>query len=214
MKRVLSNILFGIVICVFGYLSIANILHVIYLKKYDTFDFDNIVMTKIKENISKLESNIDKISRLDNSVFTEEELSKIKDTFDNDLQSIKENKLLTYKGIQRFYLRDFLEVDLGAQLPLAGGINILEILSKHNDSISDILQLYRYDFVRTAYGNEETFLKVKEAYKYNTLDPYNAILYEAEGIGINARIFYLGYCIEKEKFIANLVLRIGGGEFE
>lgn len=210
MKKVLSNILFGIVICVFGYLSIANILHVIYLNKYDTFDFDSKVITNINENISKLESNIDKVSKLDTSVFTEEELNKIKEILSNEMENIKKSELLTYKGKQKFYLRDLLEIDLSTQLPWTGNINILEILTEHDNSINNYLEIYKHQLISAAYNKEETFLKVREAYKYNTLDSYNAILIEPQNIGINARVYDLNYYVVRENFIANLVLRIGG----
>lgn len=209
MKTILSNIIFGIVICVFGYLAIANILHVIYLNKYDTFNGQE--MTNIKSNISELESNIAKISKLDNTVLTKEELKSIKDTFDESLKSIKANKLLSYEGEQKLYLKDFFRFDLDNQLSTGGHISMLNTLAKYDDSINNYIEVYKYDFINNAYNVEATIEEVRKSYKYNTLDILNAYMIEQNNIRIPARVYSLSYYVVKENYLAKLVLEIGGG---
>ncbi|HHT38204.1 MAG TPA: hypothetical protein GXZ95_02175 [Mollicutes bacterium] len=214
MKKILSNIIFTVVMCVFGYLVIANIQHVLYLNKYDTFDFNSKSMTDIKTNIKTLEENIDKISKLDTTVFDEEELNKIKDSFDTSLKNIKSNKLLTYEGVQKFYLRDLLIIDLSNQFSPAGKIPVLETLAKYDPSINDFLEVYKYEFLSNAYNSEANYIEVRYAYKYNTLDFFNAIMMEPTNTRIRSRVYKLSYFVIRENYLANLVLKIGGGNNE
>lgn len=214
MKKRLSNIIFGIVICVFGYLSIANILHIIYLNRYDTFDFNGKQMTDIKTNISELELNIEKISKLDNTVLTKEEVKSIKDTFDLTLGNIKSNKLLSYEGKQKLYLKDLLGIYLGNQLSVSENVNMLESLTKYDDYISNYLEVYKYDFINSAYNSEAGFQEVIQSYKYNTLDAFNTSLIEPSNSRILARVYELSYYVIKENYLAKLVLKIGGANNE
>jgi hypothetical protein len=214
MKKILSNIIFGIVICVFGYLSIANILHVIYLNKYESFDFSSKPMTDIKANIKELESNIDKISKLDNKVFTEELLKSIKSNFDIALQNIKSSKLLSYEGEQKIYFKDLFIIDKDENLSITGNINTLEELAKHDRSINDYLEVYKCDFVNNAYNIEAGIREVRDAYKYNTKDYFNAYIIESTNTGILSRVYSLAYTVVKENYLAKLVLEIGGGDNE
>ena len=214
MKKILSNIIFGIVICMFGYLSIANILHVLYLNRYDAFDFSSKTMTDIKTNISELESNIEKISKLDNTLFTKEEVKSITDTFDSALKNIKSSKLLSYDGKQKIYLKDLFSLDLGNQLSASGNVSMLNILAKHDDSINNYLEVYKYDFINSAYNNNAGIQEVIQSYKYNTLDATNAYLIESSNVRILARVYGLSYYVIKENYLAKLVLKIGGGYSE
>jgi hypothetical protein len=199
---------------VFGYLSIANILHIIYLNKYETFDFSNKYMTNIKTNINELESNIDKISKLDNSVLTTEELKSIKENFNLELENIKASKLLNYEGKQKIYLKNLFYIDSDNKLSASGNINMLETLSKYDNSINDYLEIYKYDLINNAYSNQTRISKVRFSYRYNTLDDHNAFLIENGNTEIFARVFELNYHVARENYLAKLVLKIGGGNNE
>lgn len=214
MKKILSDIIFGIVICVFGYLAIANILHVIYLNKYETFNFDSKPMTDIKTNIKKLESNINKISKLDNKVFTDEELKLINKTFDESLKNIKSSALLSYEGKQKVYLKDLFIIDRDESLSISGNINLLEILAKRDNTINNYLEVYKYDFINNAYNNYIMTSKIWKSYRYTTLDESNAYLIESTNTGILARVYGLSYYIVKENYLAKLALEIGGADNE
>lgn len=210
MKNILSNIIFGIVICIFGYLAIANILHVIYLSKYETFDFSSKPMADIKANIKKLEANVDIIAKLDTKVFTDEELKSINKAFDESLKNIKSSQLLSYKGKQKLYLKDLFIIDRAENISISGNINILEILGKRDNTINSYLEVYKYDFMNNAYNNVIMTSKVWKSYRYTTLDEFNAYLIESTNTGILARVYGLSYYIVKENYLAKLVLEIGG----
>lgn len=200
--------------CVFGYLVIANIQHVLYLNKYDTFDFNSKSMTDIKTNIKTLEENIDKISKLDTTVFDEEELNKIKDSFDTSLKNIKSNKLLTYEGVQKFYLRDLLIIDLSNQFFTCWKNPSVRNACKIWPVYKWFLEVYKYEFLSNAYNSEANYIEVRYAYKYNTLDFFNAIMMEPTNTRIRSRVYKLSYFVIRENYLANLVLKIGGGNNE
>lgn len=214
MKNILSNVIFGIVICVFGYLLVANILHVIYLNKYETFDFDSKPMTDIKTNIKTLKSNITKISQLNNKVLTKEEIKTVELTFNTALKDIEANKLLDYKGEQNIYLKDLFKLDLDNELSINGNIIMLEMLAKHDESINGYLEVYKYDFINNAYGSETEIQEVRQSYKYNSLDSFNANIMEPSHIRVLSRVCNLSYYAVKENYLAELVLKIGGGNNE
>lgn len=214
MKKILSNIISSIVICMFGYLLVANILHVIYLNKYETFDFDSKPMTDIKTNIKSLKFNIAKISQLNNDVLTKEEIKTIEATFNANLKDIEANKLLDYKGKQNIYLKDIFKLDLDNKLSVSKNISLLKMLSKHDDSINDYLEVYMYDFINNAYSNGDEIQEVRNSYRYNSLDSFNANIMEPSNIKILSRVYSLSYYIAKENYIAELVLKIGGDNNE
>ena len=214
MKKILLNIIFGIVLCVFGYLLIANILHIMYLSKYDYFDFDSKPMADIKANIKELESNIEKISELNNTVFTEEDLKTIEDNFNNSLTNIKENKLLDYKGKQKIYLKDLFSLDQTNNLSISENVSMLKLLSNYDSTINNYLKVYTYDFINSAYNSEANIQEVIRSYRYNTLDYFNAIMGEATNTRILSRVYNLSYYVVKENYLAELVLETGGASNE
>ncbi|MDD2202931.1 MAG: hypothetical protein PHT75_00350 [Bacilli bacterium] len=211
MRKIVSDIIFGIVICIFGYLVIANMSHIIYLNQYNTFNFNNQHMTTIKTNINQLESNINKIGKLDNSVLTTEELKSITETLELELKNIKASKLLNYEGEQKIYLKDLFNIDLDNKLSASGNIKILETLAKHNESINNYLEIYKHDLITNAYYEQVTSSEARFSYRYNTVDYFNAYLIETGNTGISARVYRFGNHIIKENYLAELVLEIGGG---
>jgi hypothetical protein len=210
MKKLLSNIVFGITIFICGYLLIANLLHILYLNKYDTFDPNSFPMTNIKKNINTLESNIEKINKLDNTVYTKEELDLIKTNLNTNLVNIKSNKLLSYKKAKRFYLKDLLVIDLDADWKTNENIKMLEILSKYDNSVNNYIDVYKYDFISSAYNYDIAVQEIFQSYKYNTRDFFNTNMYEPTNERIQVRVYNFAYYVIKENYFAKLVLDIGG----
>jgi hypothetical protein len=210
MKKLLSNIIFGIVIAMCSYLFIANLLHILYLNKYDTFDPNILPMTNITNNINTFESNINKISKLDNTVFTKEDLDLIKENLNTNLENMKSNKLLSYKKTKRIYLKDLFIIDLAADWKTYENIKMLEILSKYDKSITNYIDVYKYDYVSSAYSYDIAVQEIFQSYKYNTRDFFNTNLYEPTNERIQVRIYNFAYYVVKENYFAKLVLDIGG----
>lgn len=214
MKEKISIFIFGLVISLVGYLFIANILHIIYLNKYDTFNFNDVTIKEIRKNINELESKIEKISKLDNNVFTEDELKLIKNSFDESIKSINSSKILSYNGIEKIYLKDLLNIDLSTHLSVIYNINMLEILAKYDNSIDYYIEVYKYDFISSAYSNDFGFQEVLQSYKYNTYDFFYVKNFEPVNVRILSRVYDLSYYVIKQNYFANLVLEIGGANNE
>ncbi len=214
MKKILSNIIFSIVILVCGYLIIANINHILYLNKYDLYDFSQNQMVSIAENIETLESNVEKFSQLTNSTFTADELDEIKSAFNEELANIKSSQLLKYKGKQRIYLKDLLMIDLNTKTNISKNMRILKILAEYDEIVNDFIEVYAYDFISSAYNNDFPFQEVIQAYKYNTRDIFNSNIYESNNVRILARIYSFNYYIVKDNYIVQQALQIGGDNNE
>jgi hypothetical protein len=171
-------------------------------------------MTNVKTNINTLESNVEKISKLDNTVFTKEDLESVKDTLNTDLENIKSSKLFNYKGIKNIYFKDLMNIDLKSDLPITKNIELLNTLAKYDSSIKNYIKVYTSDFVNFAYNGDSTFQEPYQTYKYNTIDFSNQNLLEANHVRILARIYRLSNYVVKANYLATLVLNIGGDNNE
>lgn len=214
MKKIFSNIILIIVTAVCSFLLISNIMHIIYLNQTETYNFNNTTITNMKKHLTALETNINAINTLDNTVYNEEDLRIIKDTFQTTLKELQDNKLLQYEGIKYFHAKDLLALDLNSQISASSNVKMIKTLAKYDESINNYLELYTYDFVSSAYNRDAVFQKALQAYKYVMPDFFNTNMYEPINSGIISRIYTLDYNIIKQNYMANLVLEIGGANNE
>ncbi len=214
MKRVLSNILFILVICISAYLLVANVLHVFYLNKHDVYDFGNQNITEIKNEVNELKLNIEKIAVLNNNVFSKDEINSITGTLRSAVNSIEDSKILKYEGEQKIYFKDLMDIDFNEQLSRASTINLLKSISDRNDSIEDYLELHIYNYVSNMFNYDSSVQEVIQAYKYNTIDIFNQGNIEAINSRILARVYRLGSYVKEQNYIAKMLLKIGGANNE
>ncbi len=209
MRNILSNFIYGIVICLCSYLAVANVLHIIYLNHYEVFNFDNQPISNIDKNIEELDTKVKEISELGSKMFTEDELAIINDNFSTILENIRANVLLSYKGVRKIYFKDLLELDLRINLNISQNISTLNILSKYDQSLSSYVKVYQSNFVSSAYNSEALVQEVFQSYRYHTLDLFSSNIIEPTNRKIISRIYRFDNYIVQENYLADLVLKIG-----
>ncbi|MDD2435902.1 MAG: hypothetical protein PHO63_06615, partial [Bacilli bacterium] len=213
-KKVVSNIIYTIVISICGYLVVANILHIVYLNQHEIYNFNSDNMTNIKNDIKALETNIKKINNLDNHIINEEDLKIIKQRFSSAITNIKDNKLLSYKGKQKMYLKEFAIIDTATKSSVLENINILDTLINYDKALETYLESYKYSFVSNAYANTFAYLETLKGYRYQTLDKSMDDVMEPVNFRTDTRVYNLGSSVKTSLYISELVLNIGGDHSE
>jgi hypothetical protein len=167
-------------------------------------------MKDIRTKISILESSVEKVSKLDNTVFEEEDLMLIKNNLNTAIKTINSNKLLSYSGTNKIYLIDLLSIDLTNSSNVSGNIKMLETLSKYDSSITNYIDVYKSDFLNNAYNGDAAFRESTLAYKYNTPSFSSDNVLVVPNVKILARIYNLNNHVTATNYFTTLILKIGG----
>lgn len=209
MKKVLSNIIYVMVLMLCSYLLIANILHFCYLHHHDTYNFDSEVMVDVRDNFHDLEENMNLINALDTKVYSQEDLSTIKEKMNENFEFIKENELLNYKENKKLYATDLFNLYMTRSLSVLSNISTLNVLEKYDSRIADYLELYKKQWIANAY-KEGDYLKLLENYKYQTPSLISNDFYTPDHVQILSIIHEYNASISIMNYEAKLILEIGG----
>lgn len=209
MKNIILNLILLIVVSIIMYLLFANIFHVFYVRKYEIYDFDNEIMVKIKNSINELENTINKVKNLDDRVYSKEEYEYIIKTFDSELDTINNNELLAYKGVNKVFLTDILNFYMQKSISVSDQINLLNILSKYNKSIEDYILVYKTNWLSNSLAINEGFTKTFESYRYNTKNFMEYDINEGSQNKITALVYNYYNLIVTLDYHAKLVLKGG-----
>ena len=207
MRKSIQLILIAIIASVSGHVFVSNIEHIIYLntKTYTYQLQDNSSLETIKTSIKNIEDNMAEIDKLSNSYLSEKELSDIKDTLNQNLETAKKMPFLTYDSPKvvlneaEFYIDIKSTVNFGA----TGLINSYKTLAKYNDNLdynnftqNALMQLLYLDFIAK---------DIRENYKYPTSGDYN-MSYDMKPLALINSVIVKLNTIE---YISELVLESG-----
>lgn len=208
LKKILSKITVYFLCILLSYLLVVNIAHILYLNRYSMIYFDSEFMINIKKDLVDLEASINEVKALKNPNFSGEDLNTIIINLDELLNSVRENKLLTYSGAQRIYLKDLYEIDYGQTHLIQPTLKTIDILVKYDESISSYKDLLRAEIASTAFGYQKELKEPLKGYGYQVLefDPINMEMNESR---LSFRIYRLQHNISKANYIVDLVLKVG-----
>ncbi|MEI3530513.1 MAG: hypothetical protein V8Q75_05615 [Bacilli bacterium] len=213
MKKIISNVIYAIVMMVASYLLVANFLHILYLRQADIYDFNNSLMADVRNNICILDKNKDLVANLDAKVYSGDDLKQIKEKWLEIYETIKNNKILAYNGQHKIVPKDLFELYTYNSLSVTANISMLNVLAKYDDSVGDYLELYKKQWVANAY-KEDGYLKVIDNYKYHTPDLWNNDIYTPNHNQILSIIHEYNAAISTFNYETQLLLKIGGVKYE
>ena len=213
MKKIISNVIYAIVMMVASYLLVANFLHILYLRQADIYDFNNSLMADVRNNICILDKNKDLVANLDAKVYSGDDLKQIKEKWLEIYETIKNNKILAYNGQHKIVPKDLFELYTYNSLSVTANISMLNVLTKYDDSVGDYLELYKKQWVANAY-KEDGYLKVIDNYKYHTPDLWNNDIYTPNHNQILSIIHEYNAAISTFNYETQLLLKIGGVKYE
>lgn len=200
----------SVIICgVASYLLIANILQFFYVRQYESFDFNSSQMNRVRTNYQLLEKNIAAIDALDTSVFSDQDLISIQTNLDESFDVITKNKLLSYQGVQKLYLKDLLDLDLQNSSNILSLLNILQVLEKYDSSLGELTSLFKDDFVANAYLNEYSFQNAFSGYQYHTPSTFEQNILEPANYKILSRVYDLNMKISKLNYLTKVIMEVG-----
>ncbi len=211
MKEVLSKIIFGIVVVVFGYLVIANILHIIYLNSYESFDeVQEVIDNKIAPSLRDLNNNINHVELLSNKVLSEEDFNMVRENLELVMINIRDNNLFDYSTNSRIYLKDYANLTKWLNTNIGLNVATLRILEKYDDSISVYRASVLSNQISDIYKDEYIFREVFDAHKYQTIDFSIGKGYVVNNYRIMTMAVNLSDQIQSTKYLTELILKIEG----
>lgn len=207
-KKGLSKFVVYFLSILLSYLLVVNIAHIIYLNKYIEIDFNAKFMLDIKKDLTELETSINEVKNLNATNYSNEDLEIIKTYLDELLANIKGNKLLSYSGTKRIYLKDLYEIDDSQLYPLQQTLKTVDILVKYDESLKGYTQSLKTEFVSNAFGNAKELREPLKGYGYQVLE-FDPIHMEIDDSRLLFRVYRLQHNITKANYIVDLVLKVG-----
>jgi len=202
LKKV-SNLLLLITCFIAGYLLIANINHIIYLKQYGTFDFNTV---NLEEDLKKLKNNIEKINTLEPNVFSQNEIKAIRSILQNIPERIKQSVLFDFEGEVKFYLKDIHEIDRTTTTFALDNITLVEFLIEHNPIFKEYRDMLIISFFTESYIGNESFVEPIYSYRYRDIDFFSTNMETR----VTSRVYTLRNTISKLNFTLTLILDMEG----
>ena len=214
MKKVISNILFVVVIAIAGYLAVANVIHMSYLNRCEVFDSNSEAMKTVKTNLKNLKDNMAKLKEFTTDAISSEDLQLLKTNLNDMVTNIEQYSFLNYEGTKKMCNTDFVEMDTDVGNS-SNELSILNVLPKYDESIKDYIEVYKSTWVSYAFGANESLVKPMRAYQYQTYDLFaSSSILDMENYNVFTRIYWLNDRIVKTNYIAKLVLQLGGAANE
>lgn len=168
MKKIISNLLFGVVIAVCGYLIVANITQIIYANEYEVFDENNKSLLKdMNTEIKTLEQKVIEVKKVKIKGLSDEKMNEIKTSADNILNNIKSDEFLTYNTNDKITRNDFYNIYSNSKLNYMDQHNILNILSEHFPEIENFKKTYRTIAFNNSVQNTDVNINCPYCYRLN-----------------------------------------------
>lgn len=214
MRKVISNILMAVIVIISSYLIVANILSLFYVRDYEKIDFDNEVMKEIYVVIKELEDLNENIQSLTTTKLSNDDLKTLKFFSEDSLTKIKENKILTYKGIKKIYSKDILNIAYSQGMFQSILGNYLNMLERNDESIKEFNSFIKNSWIKDLYAYDELFKTANSNYKYNTLSFHSYEDIFVRNTKGTALIYRYNYELKLFKILLNMGLEIGGVNYE
>lgn len=176
-KETINKIITFLIIAISLILLILNIENIINLNKKYTYDFDKEMHQTIKTNAYKIEKNTEIILK-NQGIYSKEDYNKICEILNNNLKSIKNEKIINATGKKEYtrneiYMQDMDEVINNIQM-----IELARIIGKYNNDETYTQSLIDNIYMKIFAGMDSDF---NISYKYKlmniTLEDYNPLFY-------------------------------------
>ena len=176
-KETINKIITFLIIAISLILLILNIENIINLNKKYTYDFDTENHQTIKKNVEKIEKNT-KIILNNQGIYEKEDYNKICDILNNNLKSIKNEKLIKETGTKEYNRNEIYMQDINQVINNIQMIELARIIGKYNNDETYTQSLIDNIYMKLLAGMDSDF---NTSYKYKlmnlTLEDYNSLFY-------------------------------------
>lgn len=176
-KETIDKIITFLIIAISLILLILNIENIINLNKKYTYDFDTENHQTIKKNVEKIEKNT-KIILNNQGIYEKEDYNKICDILNNNLKSIKNEKIIKETGIKKYTRNEIYMQDINQVINNIQMIELARIIGKYNNDETYTQSLIDNIYMKMLAGMDSDF---NISYKYKlmnlTLEDYNPLFY-------------------------------------
>lgn len=205
-KETINKIITFLIISISLILLILNIENIMSMNKTYEYDFNNETVIEMKQQLTKLQTNIELIES-NQGKYTKEEYEEIKKDLSNVKEKINNSKLLEYEGYKKMTLKDLYIIDDNILEELSG-IRILKTIEKYDDNNE---QLIKDNVIAKIYLNINTHEEIEKAYKYKMINMPNNIEIGTTIINnpINLRIKYMKSTISSYIYITDRIIEVG-----
>lgn len=176
-KETINKIITFLIIAISLILLILNIENIINLNKKYKYDFDTENHQTIKKNVENIEKNT-KIILNNQGIYEKEDYNKICDILNNNLKSIKNEKLIKEKGTKEYTRNEIYMQDINQVINNIQMIELARIIGKYNNDETYTQSLIDNIYMKLLAGMDSDF---NTSYKYKlmnlTLEDYNPLFY-------------------------------------
>ena len=176
-KETINKIITFLIIAISLILLILNIENIINLNKKYKYDFDTENHQTIKKNVEKIEKNT-KIILNNQGIYEKEDYNKICDILNNNLKSIKNEKLIKETGTKEYTRNEIYMQDINQVINNIQMIELARIIGKYNNDETYTQSLIDNIYMKILAGMDSDF---NTSYIYKlmnlTLEDYNPLFY-------------------------------------
>jgi len=169
LKETVNKIITFIIISIAVLLLILNIENIIRMNKKYTYDFDSQAQETIKNNTKKIEKNTEIILK-NQGKYSDEDYKKICDILKQNLESIKNEKLIYETGKKEYKQSEIYIQDMNEVVNNLSMIELARILENYNKD-----EIYKQTLIDNFYTR--IFLEIDKdlitSYKYRLIAPFN-----------------------------------------
>ena len=205
-KEIINKIIVFLTLSIALLLLILNIENTINLNRKYEYDFNNENVLEMKNQIKKLQKNIEIIGN-NQGKYTKEEYEEIK----KDLSYVKEklynSKILTYENKIKLTMKDIYLIDDNILIDLYG-IKILRTIEKYDKNQN---QYFKDNIMAKIYLNIDVCEEIEKAYKYKMINIPNVFESSITVINnpINQRVMYTKSTISSYLYITEKIIEVG-----
>lgn len=208
-KEIMSKIISFIIVLICSILIILNVIHYVYLNYSEEWNFDSKDRTEMRQNIDKIEKNID-IIKNNQGIYSDEDYRRILINLkEDDIKNYKNFSIFQYSGTKKLKLNDLYIMDL-ERFSILATADIFRVISKYDESINDYLNVYIDMITLKNYIEESIYSEPELSYKYQIFniptDYYepNPSLYR-----LPSRIYDYKYSIDTYLYLTNSIIEVG-----
>ena len=176
-KETINKVVTFLIISISIILLILNIENIITMNKKYTYDFDTEIHETIKNNVKKIEKNTEIILK-NPGIYEKEDYDKICEILNNNLKSIKNEKLIKETGIKKYKKNEIYMQDMDQVINNIQMIELARIIGKYNNDEIYTQSLIDNIYMKILAGMDSDF---NTSYKYKlmniTLEEYNPLFY-------------------------------------
>ena len=172
-KLFFSNLLIAVVVCICGFLVVANISHILYLNSYNNYILkDDMFIKETNELLPKINNNI-KLIKESNKILSSKDKQTVVSNLEVAYENIKNNNMLSFATPKKITMKVLYEFEQPLGL---NNMKAYEILAKYDLSFKADKDLYISHWFVEAFGMTYAEKKVNGIYKYESLSNLDKIV--------------------------------------